>query len=293
MIAHTCHFEVIAQYRGEEKRSQSDIFCGFLTGKELDPDFVAFNSLNQRHYFPWRFFIAFRGAFGQPDPLRNVLEYVYIDRTISRNASLKYFRHLFRIHLDQFGFSDPAGVQADFLNLYAYPLSNPGIVTDPSGLQGQGDPTDKGKDDTFCPLCRICLYEDSPWYVGWVGATHAQVFMTDCKGKQTMIDFHPGDKKKPKEKGKIVWLDHVYPAKGAVPAGASCVFYDCEACNCFRTVSQILSLEFEYSALTPDGSTSHNSNTIVQHIFNKCNIGLLKVTGYPYGGIRSILEAPF
>jgi hypothetical protein len=69
MIAHKHDWDINVGFRGEEKTSQSDIFCGFLTGKELDPDFVAFNSVNQRVHFPARFYLAFRGVFGQIDPL--------------------------------------------------------------------------------------------------------------------------------------------------------------------------------------------------------------------------------
>ncbi len=40
-----------------------------FTGKELDPDFIAFNSQNRRYHFPARFYLPNRGVFGQVDPL--------------------------------------------------------------------------------------------------------------------------------------------------------------------------------------------------------------------------------
>jgi RHS repeat-associated protein len=42
---------------------------GSFTGKELDPDFVDFNSVNRRYHFPARFYLPMRGMFGQVDPL--------------------------------------------------------------------------------------------------------------------------------------------------------------------------------------------------------------------------------
>jgi hypothetical protein len=53
----------------EAEESQLEFSSRFLTGKELDPDFVAFNSVNQRVHFPARFYLPFRGGFGQLDPL--------------------------------------------------------------------------------------------------------------------------------------------------------------------------------------------------------------------------------
>jgi len=44
-------------------------FTGFETQKELDPDFVAFNSENRRYHFPARVYLPIRGAFAQIDPL--------------------------------------------------------------------------------------------------------------------------------------------------------------------------------------------------------------------------------
>jgi hypothetical protein len=37
------------------------------TEKELDPDFVDFNSINRRYHLPWRFYLPFRGVLGQLD----------------------------------------------------------------------------------------------------------------------------------------------------------------------------------------------------------------------------------
>ncbi len=41
----------------------------FCTGKELDPDFLAFNSNSYRYHFPARFYLLNRGVFGQVDPM--------------------------------------------------------------------------------------------------------------------------------------------------------------------------------------------------------------------------------
>jgi YD repeat-containing protein len=40
-----------------------------FTGKELDPDFVDFNSVSRRYHFPARIYLPFRGIFAQVDPL--------------------------------------------------------------------------------------------------------------------------------------------------------------------------------------------------------------------------------
>lgn len=47
---------------------------GLLTGKELDPDFVDFNSVNRRYHFPHRAYQPFKGAFIQTDPLIRMIE---------------------------------------------------------------------------------------------------------------------------------------------------------------------------------------------------------------------------
>jgi hypothetical protein len=71
MVSHTKYRDIIVPHQGvEEEGSQSDLFCGFLTQKELDPNFVDFNSVNRRYHFPSRYYIPFRGVFGQVDPLR-------------------------------------------------------------------------------------------------------------------------------------------------------------------------------------------------------------------------------
>jgi RHS repeat-associated protein len=59
---------VLALARPEAEESQSEFPCRFLTQKELDPDAVAFNSNNNRYHFPFRFYLSFRGHFGQLDP---------------------------------------------------------------------------------------------------------------------------------------------------------------------------------------------------------------------------------
>jgi hypothetical protein len=53
----------------ESRWRQLEFSCGFLTQKELDPDFVDFNSVNRRYHFPARFYLPFRGVFAQVDPL--------------------------------------------------------------------------------------------------------------------------------------------------------------------------------------------------------------------------------
>jgi len=51
------------------KTRQSLVSSGFLNGKELDPDFVDFNSVNRRYHYPARGYVPFRAAFLQHDPL--------------------------------------------------------------------------------------------------------------------------------------------------------------------------------------------------------------------------------
>lgn len=53
----------------EPKTSHTLVSCRFLSQKELDPDFVDFNSVNRRYHFPVRTYLVFRGAFAQTDPL--------------------------------------------------------------------------------------------------------------------------------------------------------------------------------------------------------------------------------
>jgi RHS repeat-associated protein len=73
------------------------------TGKELDPDLIAFNSENRRYHFPARFYLPQRGVFGQMDSL-------------------------------SLGQRLPIGV-------FVYAGQNPLVLVDPLGLQeGQSDP---------------------------------------------------------------------------------------------------------------------------------------------------------
>jgi len=59
--------------RNRPKTSQSNVSSEFLNGKELDPDFVDFNSVNRRYHYPARTYVPFRGAFVQVDPLHIAL----------------------------------------------------------------------------------------------------------------------------------------------------------------------------------------------------------------------------
>jgi len=54
------------------KPSQSLVSSEFLTQKELDPDFVDFNSVNRRYHFPARTYVPFRSLFSTEDPLIRV-----------------------------------------------------------------------------------------------------------------------------------------------------------------------------------------------------------------------------
>jgi hypothetical protein len=78
-----------------------DSLTGFLTQKELDPDFVAFNSENRRYHFPHRTLVAVRGGFLQLDPLVQSAE------PSSRRVLVRY----------------------------ALCASNPVLMVDPTGLQ--------------------------------------------------------------------------------------------------------------------------------------------------------------
>jgi hypothetical protein len=60
---------VIALARPWPGSSPSEFFHRFLTGKELDADYVSnLRSPNQRYHFPARFYLPFRGSFSQIDP---------------------------------------------------------------------------------------------------------------------------------------------------------------------------------------------------------------------------------
>jgi hypothetical protein len=52
----------------DPKPANRDFPTGFETQKELDPDFIDFNSENRRYHFPARFYLPFKGTFAQLDP---------------------------------------------------------------------------------------------------------------------------------------------------------------------------------------------------------------------------------
>jgi len=122
---------------GKSKTSQLEFSHGFLTQKELDQDFIAFNSENRRYNFPHRTLTPHRAVFLQADPIR--------------------FLHTSRILTDFT--SDIIGV------LYSYGASNPSRFVDPIGLQiidtgGVGDldasvPLPAGATSWFQPTGRI------------------------------------------------------------------------------------------------------------------------------------------
>lgn len=78
-----------------------------FNGKELDPDFVAFNSNNRRYHYPLRSYTPFRAAFLQRDPLLHTIRTSH-DADILR-ATLRY--------------------------LYGYAAMNPTDFVDPMGLK--------------------------------------------------------------------------------------------------------------------------------------------------------------
>jgi hypothetical protein len=98
---------VLALVRPEAEESQSEFSSGFLTQKELDPDFVDFNSVNRRYHFPARFYLPFRGGFGQVDPLNRLRIAVGSATDILRNP-------------------------------YRFTSSRPTVHVDPTGLQDEG-----------------------------------------------------------------------------------------------------------------------------------------------------------
>jgi RHS repeat-associated protein len=95
------------------------------TGKELDPDFLAFNSNNRRYHFPARTYFPFRATFSAIDPLSIDSFAPHIAMLIqtalnSRSSYISFF--------DFFKISN-----------YQYVGGNPVRTLDPLGLFG-GDP---------------------------------------------------------------------------------------------------------------------------------------------------------
>lgn len=99
------------------------LFSFVYTQKELDPDFVAFNSQNRRYHFPARFYIPARGVFGQADPL---LTHNWLLQLHAFGKRSDYAREL----------SMP--VSRPGLHTYAYVGARATIKTDPSGLKCPG-----------------------------------------------------------------------------------------------------------------------------------------------------------
>jgi hypothetical protein len=60
---------VIAVAPQRPQTRQSLVSSRFLNQKELDPDFVDFNSVNRRYHYPARTLVSFRASFLQSDPL--------------------------------------------------------------------------------------------------------------------------------------------------------------------------------------------------------------------------------
>jgi hypothetical protein len=120
MISHINHSKIIASEKDEEKKWQLEVLSEFLTGKELDPDFVAFNSVNQRVHFPFRFYLQFRGIFAQVDPLFTRLS---VRRS---NSELNLASNISPNSLSHLGHILPIG-------LYQYSKNSPLLWVDPSG----------------------------------------------------------------------------------------------------------------------------------------------------------------
>jgi hypothetical protein len=106
---------------------QSFPSTGSFTGKELDPDFVAANSVNRRYHFPARFYLPGRAMFGQVDQL---LRTSLIDhlKSLGQNISIRVARALLnqrRLHLLNPFLGAP----------YSYVGASPARFSDPMGLQ--------------------------------------------------------------------------------------------------------------------------------------------------------------
>jgi RHS repeat-associated protein len=81
----------------------------YYTQKELDPDFIAFNSENRRYHFPYRFYKPFQGMFAQIDPMR-----------LKGNADKRPYLYASGnpvFHTDAFGLQDDTGTKAGWCAL--------------------------------------------------------------------------------------------------------------------------------------------------------------------------------
>jgi hypothetical protein len=134
---------LLALERPRPQTSQLELFCEFLTGKELDPNFVDFNSVNRRYHFPARFYLPFRGVFAQVDPLitssalsrsLGTVSKVSVEDLKERVRQIKLRISLFALSPGEY-FEVPDEAQAgNILRPYEYSDSNPPMKTDPTGL---------------------------------------------------------------------------------------------------------------------------------------------------------------
>jgi hypothetical protein len=122
---------VISCWPKEPETSHAHVSSRLLTGKELDPDFVEFNSVSRRYEFLYRLYLPSRAAFAQRDILLLALK---AEPEISFQYS--YALHSPTVNVDPLGLQDgdmrSAGdIAKDRAN---YPLN---VSVDCPGL-GQG-----------------------------------------------------------------------------------------------------------------------------------------------------------
>jgi hypothetical protein len=134
--------------------------AGFCTGKELDPDFVDFNSVNRRYHFPARGYHPNRASFLRIDPLYFALRTMFSHRHTRMWVSRTPQARLGKI----------------VLQAYGYVKYRPTLRTDATGLQEDQHPRPNadyiGRGHVAsletCCHCFVVAHEERGWssYMG-------------------------------------------------------------------------------------------------------------------------------
>jgi hypothetical protein len=236
-----------------------------LTQKELDPDFVAFNSENRRYHFPFRFYMPFRGIFAQKDPL--VL-----------SSSLEAWRK----------FKD-----GNRLHPYKAMAASPTINVDPFGLLAStGESPTCQSTPTFCHVEVRCYTAPSTiaaataaGVLGGPGSQdavmrqnwqHCYIRLTKCDGTSQCISAGPSNP----ISGTLfqTWGTLVNNPGWAPCAGGILIWSTAENCNapsticdCISSTESKISGKYKYP---PFGDSAKyqgvNSNTYIGLLLRTC-----------------------